>query len=351
MVVCSGWRVMALMLSGLALWLAACGPAPAPAAPPASGSAPGEGPTAVPTAVRRDAVKVTYPSEGFGSLQIFAARDRGFFERNGLDAETVLLGSDRAAAAVAAGEIHYVGGVGPASIAATAQGLPLRAVSIASTSPAYIVFGRPEIRTVEQLRGKRLGLSTVGGTATVAVVLALKRAGLDPAHDLVPLQLAGTDTLRLEALRAGAIDATMLSAPHSLTARREGYTPLLDVATLVQMPVGGLSATVEKVQREPDQVRRMVRALTQAQQWLVESREEAIQMIVDVLQADRATAEGTYDEAWPTFQGKGLVSREGIDNILEALRAEERIPPGVRYEDVADGRFAEEVARELELIP
>jgi NitT/TauT family transport system substrate-binding protein len=303
-----------------------------------------------PTPVRLDAVKVTYPSEGFGSLQIYAAKNRGFFERNGLDAETVLLGSDRAAAAVAAGEIQYVGGVGPASVAATAQGLPLRAVSIAATSPAYIVFGRPEIRTLDQLRGKRLGLSTVGGTATVAVMLALKRSGLDPNHDLIPLQIAGTDVLRLEALRAGAIDAAALAAPQSLTARREGFTSLLNVAGLVQMPVGGLSATVDKIQREPDQVRRMVRALAQAQQWIVDSREEAIQMIADVLQTDRANAEGTYDEAWPTFQGKGLVTREGIENILDALRAEGRIPDNVRYEDVADPRFAEEVARELGLI-
>jgi len=117
------------------------------------------------------------------------------------------------------------------------------------------------------------------------------------------------------------------------------------------MPVGGLSVTLAKLQGEPEQVRRAVRALVETQQWFITSREEAIQMMMDVLQTDRATAEGTYEEALPTYQTKGLVSREGIDNILDALRAEGRIPPDVRYEDVADGRLAEAVARELGLLP
>lgn len=342
------WRTIGALLGVLA-GLAACGPGAT--APPASGPAPAAPGAAAAAPPAREPIKVTYPSEGLGGIQIIAARDRGFFERNGFAAETVLLGSDRAVAAVASGEIHYLGGVGPASIAATALGLPLRAVMIATSSPAYTVFARPDIRTLDDLRGKRLGLSTVGGTATVALTLALKRVGIDPAHDLITQQLAGTDALRLEALRAGAIDAAALSAPHSLLARREGYTPVLDVASLVQMPVGGLSVTLAKLQGEPEQVRRAVRALVETQQWFITSREEAIQMMMDVLQTDRATAEGTYEEALPTYQTKGLVSREGIDNILDALRAEGRIPPDVRYEDVADGRIAEAVARELGLLP
>jgi hypothetical protein len=60
---------------------------------------------------------------------------------------------------------------------------------------------------------------------------------------------------------------------------------------------------------------------------------------------------GAYDELVPIYQGKGLVTREGIENILQAVRDAGRIGPQVRYEDVADGRLAEEVARELGLIP
>jgi NitT/TauT family transport system substrate-binding protein len=294
-------------------------------------------------------IRMTYPNHTMCCLPVFAARDRGFFERNGLEVETLHMPSDRAMAAVASGELHYVGGVGTASVAAAALGMPVRAVWISASSPAMTIFARPEIRTVDQLRGKRMGVPGLGGTTAVAAGLALKHFGLETGRDLVVLQLGG-DELQLESLRSGAIDVAALGMPQSLNARREGFTPLVDVASLVQMPLGGLSATLDKLGNERDQVRRVVRSLTQAQQWLLQNREEAVQMIMEVLSVERAIAEGTYDETLPTYQGKGLVSREGIENTLQIVHDGGRIGPDVRYEDVADGQLAEEVARELGLI-
>jgi NitT/TauT family transport system substrate-binding protein len=187
-------------------------------------------------------------------MPIFVARDRGFFERNGLMAETLLLSSDRAMAAVAAGEIHYVGGVGSASVAASALGLPIRAAWFSQSSPAQILFARPEIQSVEQLRGKRVGVPGLGGTSATVTALALKHYGLESGRDLVVLAI-GTDELLLESLRTGAIDLAPLPAPASLKARAEGFTPLVDIATLVQMPLGGLSITLDKLTNEREQAR------------------------------------------------------------------------------------------------
>jgi NitT/TauT family transport system substrate-binding protein len=342
----------------MALALVACqGSSPstrddgAPASGSALGGTPGPAPGVAATAAPLDHVKVTYPSQSMGSLAIFAARDRGFFASNGLDAETLLITSERAMAAVAAGEVHYVGGVGGASVAASVAGLPLRAAWVSASSPPYTIFARPEIKTLDDLRGKRMGLSGVGGTVPVVAEQALKHYGIDLTRDLVSVQIAGSDLLRLEAMRAGAIDATPLAAPQSLTARSDGFTPLVDAASVVQMPLGGLSVSLDKLTGDRDQAKRVIRALTQAQQWLLDNREDAIALVMSALQTDRPTAEGTYDEAAPTLQGKGLVSREGIENILQNLRDGGRIGPDVRYEDVAGGQLAEQVARELELIP
>jgi NitT/TauT family transport system substrate-binding protein len=341
---------MALAILGLVACARSAGYS-APASAPA-GSAPSEqaaGPAAaVPRPIER--IKMTYPSAGMCCLPIFAARDRGFFARNGLEAETILMTSDRAMAAVAAGEIHYVAGVGTASVAATVQGIPLRAAWFSASSPAYTIFARPEIKTVEQLKGGRVGIPGFGGTSAVAMSLALKHYGLDAAQELTVLQI-GTDELLLESLRNGAIDATPLNAPHSLTARREGFNPLVDVASVVHMPLGGLSVSLDKLTGDADQAYRVISALTQAQQWVLQNREDAVQMVMETLKTDRPTAEGTYDETMPTYQGKGLVEREGIDNILQILRETGRVGSEVRYEDVADGRLAERVAREQGLFP
>jgi len=335
-----------------ALGLAACRPAAAPpAAPSTTGAAPAAVAAAAPTAspVPLQSIKLTYPSEGMCCLPIFAARDRGFFARNGIDAETVAMTSDRAMAAVASGELHYVGGVGTASVAAAALGVPIRAAWISASSPAYTLFSRPEIRTLDDLRGKRVGVPGFGGTSAVSMGQALKHYGIDASRDLVLLQI-GTDELILESLRSGVLDGAPLTAPQSLSARREGFNALLNVADVVQMPLGGLSVSVERL-NEGDQAHRVIRALTEAQQWILQNRDEGVEMIMHALNVDRPTAEGTYDETMPTYQSKGLVSREGIENILQIVRDSGRTGPDVRYEDVADGRIAEAVARELGLIP
>jgi NitT/TauT family transport system substrate-binding protein len=295
-------------------------------------------------------IRMTFPGQGMCCLPIFAARDKGFFARNGLDVETALMTSDRAMAAVASGELHYVGGVGTASVAAAALGLPVRAAWISASSPPYTIFGQPRIKTVDELRGKTLGIPGFGGTSAVVTTLALKHFGIEAGRDITLLQI-GTDDLLVESLRNGAIDSTSLNPPQSLTARREGFTPLVDVAPLVQMPLGGLSISLEKLTNDREQAKRVIRSLTEAQQWTLQNRDETVQMIMDVLATDKTTAEGTYDETVPTYQSKGLVGREGIENVLQIVREGGRVGPEVRYEDVADGRLAEEVARELGLIP
>src|SRR5579885_1004459 len=156
---------MSVVMLVAASALLACGPGAAP--PPATVEGPSAPSTSAPPPLQR--IRMTYPSEGMCCLPLFAARDRGFFERNGLEVETLLMTSDRAMAAVASGELHYVGGVGTASVAAAALGLPLRAVWISASSPAYTIFARPEIRTLEQLKGKRVGIPGFGGTSALAM--------------------------------------------------------------------------------------------------------------------------------------------------------------------------------------
>jgi ABC-type nitrate/sulfonate/bicarbonate transport system substrate-binding protein len=352
---------LAITVVALAGIVGACQPAVAPASPPAA--APRAAPPAAPTAPAAHAeapapprpalekLTITTPSAaGTASLPLIAARDRGFFERNGFEVETPYLASDRAMAAVASGEVHYVAGVGTASVAASALGIPLRAVWYSATSPPYTLFSTTDIRTIDQVRGKRVGVPGVGGTSAMVTWLALRQFGIDSTRDLIILSI-GNDELLLESLRNGSLDLAPLTPPTSLKARAEGFNPLLDIAAMVQMPLGGLSVSLEKLDREREQARRVVRALTQAKEWLLQDRAAAIDMLMDTLGIDRVTAEGTYDESAPTYRGHGLVTREGIENILHILREAGRVGPEVRYEDVAYPQLAEEVARELGLVP
>jgi NitT/TauT family transport system substrate-binding protein len=333
-----------------ALVIAACSPsAPPPARPgePAASAAS----TAPSTPPPLEQVKTTYASAGLSHLPIYAAQQLGFFARNGLEVEAVLMGSERALPAVAAGELHYMNAVGANTLGATVAGLPLRAVWISASRSTSQVFTRPETSAPAQLRGKRIAVGGLSNSGTATLELALQAYDVDMRTDIVLLAL-DNEELRLESLRNGAVEAVNLIAPATrATARREGFPLLLDVGNAVKVPSGGLSTTLDKLTTDRDQVQRMIRANVQAQQWIIQNRAEAVQMIVEVLKTEPAIAELEYEDALTTFEGHGLVSREGIDNILTLLRGAGRIGPEVRYEDVADGSVAEAVVRALGLTP
>jgi NitT/TauT family transport system substrate-binding protein len=221
---------------------------------------------------------------------------------------------------------------------------------VSTDRPAYTLFVRPEVTSVDQLRGKRIGVEGFGGATAMALTVALKHYGIDAMQDMVLLQIGG-DQLQLESMRNGATDAAALLAPIALLARADGFTPLLKLADLAQMPQGGLSTTLTKLTQERDQARRVVRAHMQAQQWIVQNREATVQFLADLIQMDPADAEAAYDEAIPTYQGKGQVTRAGIESYLQVLRDNGRVRADARYEDVADNSLAEEIGRELGLIP
>ena len=112
-----------------------------------------------------------------------------------------------------------------------------------------------------------------------------------------------------------------------------------------------MSTTLTKLTQERDQAHRVIRAHMEAQQWIVQNRDAAVQFLVDLIQMPPHDAAAAYDEALPTYRGKGQVTRDGIDAYLQVLREASRIGPETRYEDVADNSLAEEIGREMGLIP
>src|SRR3954468_19721370 len=171
-------RVAVAVVAALAV--AACSPSgPAPARPGAVASdragvaVPNPASAAAPTPAPLQKVRTTYASAGISPLPIYAAQQLGFFERNGLEVEAVLMSSDRALPAVAAGELHYMNAVGANTIGATVAGMPLRAVWISASRSISQLFSRPELASPEQLRGKRVGVNGLSNTGTAAMELAL----------------------------------------------------------------------------------------------------------------------------------------------------------------------------------
>src|SRR3990170_1421696 len=122
-------------------------------------------------------IRISYPNASICCLALFAAQQWKIFEQNGLEVESIQMRSQAANSALASGDIHYVAGVGPNSVAATLRGLPSKAVWFASDQLIYSIIARPEFKSLKDLRGKRIGVTGLGGTSEVAMRIALEAVG------------------------------------------------------------------------------------------------------------------------------------------------------------------------------
>ena len=290
-------------------------------------------------------IRISYPTASICCLAIFAAQQWKIFEQNGLEVESIQMRSQAANAALVSGDINYVAGVGPNSIAATLRGLPSKAVWFASDQLLYSLISRPSVKSLRELRSKRIGITGLGGTSEVALKIALEAVGENP-KDFVIVGFGGPQLM--SGLESGAIEAAQLDPPILFYAKRKGFRELLDIGSHVQMPLGGLTALVSTIQNRPGELRRVIRSLQTAKKILLQSREKGIDLMLRVMKVDRQTAEDTYTEYQKTVSGSGVPSREGIAQIVKSLQMLGQFTGRkIAFEDVADARIAREVAKEL----
>lgn len=294
--------------------------------------------------------KIRISNAGFTitALPLLAAKDWGTFGANGLDVELIVMSPSIAAAALAQGDIDYVAGVGPASVAATLSGLPSRAIWFSSDRISYWLQSAPQYKTLQDLRGKKIAISGgAGGTNHVALVIALEKSGANP-KDYVMVGIPGQQAQVLYSLESGFVEAALLSPPHIFSAAKKGFNKLMDVGAMVEMPGGGLTTLIKTIQSRPAEVKRVIRALQAAKDEVRKSKPKTVELIMRLLKMDQQAASETYDAFQTTLNQSGVPDRAGIDNLVRSLQAQGRFTDRkVAFNEVADDRLATEVAKEL----
>ena len=149
------------------------------------------------------------------------AQHRGFFKDEGLDADIVVMGATPSIAALSNGDIDGTLLTGTV-IRAAIRGLPVRLVAGLMTSSPHVLLARPEIKTIKELSGKKVGLAGFGDATHVLARLILARNGIDPEKEVqfVPL---GTDSARFSALQQKLADAVVTSPPLDFEGKKLGY--------------------------------------------------------------------------------------------------------------------------------
>src|ERR1043166_3004859 len=218
-------------------------------------------------------IRIGYPSLSFRQSNVWVAKEEGLFKKYGLDVEPIFLrGGQLATQALAGGDppIVNIGTV----VQANLTGFNLVLIAAVETKYDQIVFTTPAIKKLEQLKGKRFGISGYGAATHYAAIILARHLGLDPTKDIT-LVPGGPDAERLAALSAGKIDGTFFSSSGAPPARKLGFNELLQIADLgVEVQGNGLATSRTYVQSNRDVVKNAVKGFVEAIYFIYANRSE-----------------------------------------------------------------------------
>ena len=295
-------------------------------------------------ALGTEAIKFALPGNSMGYLPLFVAVHRGFFKDEGLDIELPRLIPAMAQNALLAGEVQYHG-LADSGLRLAARGLPLKAIFYGADKPMYYLVAQKEIRSVAELKGKRVGVSQFGGTSDLAARLALKHYGVEPEKDALLIQI-GAEGTRMAALRAGSVSAIIVPVPAVAVLRREGYNEVSFVGDVVEFASNGYSTTDQRIREHPQEVKKVVRALYRGLRYAKENPEGTIGVIQKEWKVDAEIAKASYQAIIKALNDDGIIGEKQLKIHFDLIRRMEKNIGEIPIDKVVDFRLLREVRKE-----
>lgn len=292
-----------------------------------------------------DMIKFALPGNSMGYLPLFVAVHKGFFKDEGLDIELPRLAPSLAHNALMAGEVHYHG-LADSGLRLAARGLPLKAIFYGADRPMYYLVAQKDIRSVAELRGKRIGVSQFGGTSDLSARLALRHYGVEPEKDAILIQI-GAEGIRMAALRAGSVSAIIVPVPAVAVLRREGFNEVSFVGDVVEFASNGYTTTEQRIRENPQEVKRVVRAIYRGLRYAKENPEGTIDVIQREWKVDSEIAKGSYQAIVKALNEDGIIGEKQLKIHFDLIRKSDKNIGEIPVEKVVDFGLLREVRREL----
>ena len=276
----------------------------------------------------------------YGAAPLYVAQDAGIFRKHGFILELVFIaGGSLSTQALIGKSLDLLQTGGPPFLNAYLRGARLKIIGGVTNILPYVLISGGGITSAEQLRGKKIGISRFGSNTDFVVRLALGQLGLSPA-DVTVLQVGGSQS-RLVALKAGTIDATVLSPEEALAAQKLGLNPLLDFVTKgVEFPHVNIVAREEYLQAQAPLVRRFMTAYLEGIRFFKTRKEEAVRkmMLLSKLN-DRRIAEKAYDVYSRSLPDDGRPTIKGLEAVLADFAREDPKAKGLTVAQIVDLSF------------
>ena len=270
--------------------------------------------------------------------QAYIAQKKGFFEKNGLAVELIYFqGGSQVIQAMLGGDVPLIVTAGPEGVVAKLQGADIALLAANNPTMFFTLFATAEIKNVDELRGKKAGVSRFGSSSDFCIRYIFKSAGL--ADSDVTIVQIGDNPSRLVALKTNAIQATVFTTPNTVRARKAGFVPLVDAYKLgLKFHGSGIASTGAFLRDNRPVVEQFVKGFLEGVAYAKQHREESIRLIKEFLKLkDQDEAEETYQVVIQQIQPrKPYPLKEGVETVLRNIESTVPKAKNAKAEDLVD---------------
>jgi NitT/TauT family transport system substrate-binding protein len=295
-----------------------------------------------------DKVIISYSSRSYAFLPAQVAAARGFFKDEGLEPLLIQMRSQVTVPALMSGEVHYTLSFGNI-IGGAMQGMPFKLLAVLTDKPLHSLVARPEVKTINDLRGKRIGSQRIGGSDQLAAEAILQAKGLN-LKDVQFVTLGGDEPIRVEILKKGLVDAICTVPPGPVRLAREGYNVLGGPKDLkIGSPISSVAVTDSRLKAHREETKKVLRSVLRGLRFMHEHRDETIQIMSRWLSQPADVARDSYDSILPSFSRDGATVDKTFEFAIDSRKATVRTDKSIPLSQVRDFTLLREVQKELRL--
>jgi NitT/TauT family transport system substrate-binding protein len=295
-----------------------------------------------------DRLRIAYSSISGAYTGIWVAHDAGLFAKEGLDDQIILIPSATQLAQVTvAGDVDIASLGGGPVMAAVLNGADLKIIGNNVNKLIFSVHTKPEVKSIEELRGKRIAVSRFGSSSDVAARHALRKFNLDPQKDVILMQLGSMSNM-FGALKSGAVEASMVSPPTQFLSEKLGFKELLSVTDMdIAYPNPGMAVSGDLIRRKPEIIDRFMRAYVRAIHRARADRDSTIKTLAKYTTVtDGVLLSKTYDFYMnKVLERAPYINMQGMQNALDDVARTVAAAKNAKPEQFVDVRFLDRIEK------
>jgi ABC-type nitrate/sulfonate/bicarbonate transport system substrate-binding protein len=278
------------------------------------------------------------------TIPLLIAREQGLFAKQGIEARVVLIkGAPTLVASLISGDIDvgYTGGT--AVLGAASQGLYLRILSSVSNKLTHTLIANPSFKTAEQLRGKRFGIQSIGGSTWMHTILGLEHIGLDVKRDNINLLVIGDSVLIGQSLEAGRIDAAVLDGALVRRLKSKGFYVLAELGPAnIPMLNQAIVVSQDFLQKRAEVAEKILMALVDSLAYTLAPQNKSV--VARTIMArfhisDTTVADEGYQDLLTSVERKPIPSLDALRNIKRLMAVQSPKAADVKVEELIDARL------------